>query len=122
MATSTAAAVYQFDRFVLDLSRGVLSADGAECALRSKSFALLRLFVENSGRLIDRDEIMQAVWPGVFVTDDSIAQCISEIRRVLDDHQQRLLRTLPRRGYLFAASAQRAADSVDEEASRRETP
>jgi adenylate cyclase len=117
MATSTAATVYQFDRFVLDLSRGVLSADGTECALRSKSFALLRLFVENAGRLIDRDEIMQAVWPGVFVTDDSIAQCISEIRRVLDDHQQRLLRTLPRRGYLFAAPAQRAAVLVEPPAS-----
>jgi DNA-binding winged helix-turn-helix (wHTH) protein len=98
MATSTPAAVYQFDRFVLDLPRGVLAADGAARALRSKSFALLRLFVENAGRLIDRDEIMQSVWPSIFVTDDSIAPCISEIRRVLDDHQQRLLRTLPRRG------------------------
>jgi adenylate cyclase len=113
MATGAAAAVYQFDRFVLDLGRGVLSADGCECPLRSKSFALLRLLVENAGRLIDRDEIMQAVWPGVFVTDDSIAQCISEIRRVLEDHQQRLLRTLPRRGYLFVAATQRASDPVD---------
>jgi adenylate cyclase len=87
----------------LDLQRGALLADGAECALRPKSFALLRHFVENSGRLIDRDEIMHAVWPGVFVTDDSVAQCVRDIRRALRDSEQRLLRTMPRRGYLFAA-------------------
>jgi len=70
-------AVFRFDRFTLDLVRGaLLDADGAELALRPKSFALLRHLVENAGRLIDRDEIMEAVWPGVVVTDDSIAQCV----------------------------------------------
>jgi TolB-like protein len=78
-----------------------LLADGAERTLRPKSFALLRLFVENPGRLINRDEIMATVWPGVFVTDDSIAQCVSDIRRALGDSDQSLLRTLPRRGFLF---------------------
>ena len=76
-------------------------ADGAECALRPKSFALLRLFLENPGRLIHRDQIMETVWPGVFVTDDNIAQCISNIHRVLGDSDQNVLRTLPRRGFLF---------------------
>jgi TolB-like protein len=78
-----------------------LLADGAECALRPKSFALLRLFLENPGRLIHRDQIMETVWPGVFVTDDNIAQCISNIHRVLGDSDQNVLRTLPRRGFLF---------------------
>ena len=59
------AAIYRFDRFVLDLGRGSLSVDGAECALRPKSFSLLQYFIEHPGRLIGRDEIMQAVWPGV---------------------------------------------------------
>jgi TolB-like protein len=96
-----ASAAYAFGRFTLDLDRGVLLADGAECALRPKSFALLRLFLENPGRLIHRDQIMETVWPGVFVTDDSIAQCISNIHRVLGDSDQNVLRTLPRRGFLF---------------------
>jgi adenylate cyclase len=96
-----ASAAHSFGRFTLNLDRGALLADGAECVLRPKSFALLRLFVENPGRLIDRDEIMQTVWPGVFVTDDSIAQCVSDIRRALSDSDQSLLRTLPRRGFLF---------------------
>jgi len=94
---------YRFDRFVLDLRRGVLLADDAECALRPKSFALLRFFVENAGRLIDRDEIMRAIWPDIFVTDDSIAQCISDIRRALGSNGQQFLRTVLRRGYRFTA-------------------
>src|SRR5438067_5171366 len=104
---AASAAAYVFDRFVLHLERGALLADGVECALRPKSFTLLRHFVENPGRLIDRDEIMQAVWPGVFVSDDSIAQCVSDIRRALSDNEQRFVRTLPRRGYLFSAQLAR---------------
>jgi TolB-like protein len=100
---SEAPTAYTFDRFVLHLERGALLADGVECSLRPKSFALLRHFVENPGRLIDRDEIMHAVWPDVFVSDDSIAQCVRDIRRALGDDAQQLLRTLPRRGYLLTA-------------------
>jgi TolB-like protein len=96
-----AAAAHRFGRFILRLDRGVLLADGAECALRPKSFAMLRHFVENPGRLIDRGEIMETVWPGVFVTDDSIGQCVSDIRRALGDSDQSLLRTIRRGGYLF---------------------
>ena len=102
-------AVYRFDRFVLDLARGALLApDGAELPLRPKSFALLRLLVENAGCLLDRDTIMRAVWPDVFVTDDSITQCVRDVRRALGDEAGRLLRTVPRRGYLLAAGVARA--------------
>jgi TolB-like protein len=95
-------AIYRFDRFTLDLLRGaLLSEGGSELKLRPKSFELLRYMVVHAGRLMDRDELMQAVWPGVFVTDDSISQCVKEIRRALDDHAPRLLRTVPRRGYLL---------------------
>ena len=103
--------VYTFERFALDLGRGALLVDGAECALRPKAFALLRHFVENPGRLIDRDEIMRTVWPGIFVTDDSIAQCVRDIRHALGDSRLQLLRTVPRRGYLFAAEVV-AADAA----------
>src|SRR5262245_49308774 len=99
---------YRFDRFVLDVQRGALLApDGAELALRPKSYALLCLLVENAGRLLDRDAIMAAVWPGVFVSDDSITQCVRDIRRALSDNAQQLLRTVQRRGYLFAVEVSR---------------
>jgi DNA-binding winged helix-turn-helix (wHTH) protein len=107
MNSQTPLTVYRFGQFVLDLRRGVLLADGSERALRPKSFALLRHFVENSERLIGRDEIMRAVWPDLFVTEDSITQCIREIRHALGDEAQGVLRTLTRRGYMLAIPATR---------------
>jgi adenylate cyclase len=94
---------YRFGSFLLDLGRGMLLNEDVEVPLRPKSFTLLQRLVEEAGHLQGRDVLMQAVWPGVFVTDDSLAQCIKEIRRALRDEEQRLLRTMPRRGYLFAA-------------------
>ncbi len=103
-------AIYRFSDFTLDLVRGALiSVDGVEAALRPKSFSFLHYMVVHAGRLIDRDELMRAVWPGVLVTDDSIAQCVKDVRRALGDDAQSLLRTVPRRGFLLAVSASRIA-------------
>jgi len=112
ITTRTQPRVYHFDGFVLDLGRGVLLADGEERALRPKSFAFLRHLVENAGHLVNRDEIMQVVWPGIFVTDDSIAQCIREIRRALNDEAQVLLRTVQRRGYRLDISTSKPVSIV----------
>ena len=104
-------AAYQFGRFILSIDRGALLEDGVERQLRAKSFALLKHFAENPGRLIDRDEIMRVVWPNVFVSDDNIGQCIKDIRRALYDDKKELLRTVQRRGYLFGPALQRQASS-----------
>jgi DNA-binding winged helix-turn-helix (wHTH) protein len=102
--TAASEAVYQFEGFVLDLVRGALrDPKGMEVPLRAKSFELLRLFVTNSGRLLDRETINQAIWSDVVVTDDAITQCVRDIRRVLGDEQQRILKTVQRRGYIFGA-------------------
>ena len=95
---------YRFDRFTLDLGRrALLGPDGAEVPLRPKSFALLRLLVENAGRVVDRDAIMAAVWPDVVVGDESITQCVRDIRKTLGDETQQVLKTVARHGYLLAA-------------------
>jgi len=60
--------------------------------------------VERHGRLVEREELMQAVWPGIEVTDESVTRCVADIRKALSDDAQRLIRTVPRRGYLFAAA------------------
>jgi DNA-binding winged helix-turn-helix (wHTH) protein len=91
----------QFDRYVLDLDRGCLLLDGTEIALRPKTFAVLRYLIENSGRLVSKDELFAAVWPNLAVTDDALVQSIGELRRALDDDGPRLIRTIPRRGYRF---------------------
>ena len=103
--------VARFDRFVLHFARGVLlSIEGREITLRPKAFALLRLFVENAGRLLDQDTIMQAVWAGRIISDDGITQCVRDIRRALGDDKHHILRTITRRGYVFAAEVTNSSD------------
>jgi len=94
-----------FDRYVLDLDRGCLLLDGNEIALRPKTFAVLRCLVENSGRLVSKDELFAAVWPNLVITDDALVQSIGELRRALGDDGSRLIKTIPRRGYRFEADA-----------------
>lgn len=92
-----------FAGFTLDLNLGRLLGIEGDVALRPKSFALLAFLVRNSGRVVSKDELLSQVWPDVFVTEDSLTQCIHDIRRALGKTGQDLLRTLPRRGYLFSA-------------------
>jgi class 3 adenylate cyclase/DNA-binding winged helix-turn-helix (wHTH) protein len=104
MPNSAPYTAYRFGGLTLDLERGtLLTNDRRELPLRPKSFALLRLLVENAGRLLSRDAIMEAIWPGVFVCDDSITQSVADIRGALGADALQILRTLPRRGYLFTS-------------------
>jgi TolB-like protein/DNA-binding winged helix-turn-helix (wHTH) protein len=94
---------YRFGEFVLSLDRGCLQKGGVDLALRPKAFDVLRYLVERAGRLATKDELVEAVWPNVIVSDDSLAQCIRDIRKVLNDDGERFIRTVPRRGYMFVA-------------------
>jgi adenylate cyclase len=94
----------RFDAYVLNLDRGTLIAGGEEVPLRPKTYAVLRLLVENSGRLVSKDELFAAVWPGIAVTDDALVQSIGELRRAFGQDGSRLIRTVPRRGYRFEAA------------------
>jgi adenylate cyclase len=93
--------VLRFDRFALDLTRGRLRSGEQEIDLQPKSFAVLCHLAENAGRLVPKQELYDAVWPKVVVSDDSLVQCIGELRRKLGDHDRRLIKTVPRRGYLL---------------------
>jgi predicted ATPase/DNA-binding winged helix-turn-helix (wHTH) protein len=95
---------YQFGEFTLDIARGCVLKAGAEIKLRPKVYETLKYLVEHPGRLVGKQELMQAVWPDAFVTDDSLVQCTLELRRALDDGSQQLLETVPRRGYRFTAA------------------
>src|SRR5882724_2150838 len=107
--TGTAAAssgqprLIRFDRYMLDLRRGTLRSGEDDIEIRPKTFEVLKFLVENAGRLVSKDEIVAAVWPGVFVTDDSVVQCVKELRRALGQDGERLVRTVPRRGYRLEA-------------------
>jgi TolB-like protein/DNA-binding winged helix-turn-helix (wHTH) protein/Flp pilus assembly protein TadD len=105
---------FRFDQYVLDLERGCLLAGNEEVSLRPKTFEVLRHLVGNAGRLVSKDELIAAVWPSVAVTDDSLFQCITELRRALHDNDQRLIRTVQRRGYRFDASILASEIAVSE--------
>ena len=92
---------YDFAGYTLDLTRGCLNVGDRVVELRPKSFGLLAYLVENSGRLVPKDELLGAIWPDVTVGDESLAKCVSEVRAALNDSAQRLLKTVPRRGYLL---------------------
>src|SRR3954463_10525442 len=93
----------RFDRYVLDLERGCILAGNEEIAIRPKTFEFLRYLVSNPGRLVSKDELLTAVWPNVLVSEDSLVQCVTELRRALRDQEQRLIKTLQRRVYRFEA-------------------
>jgi DNA-binding winged helix-turn-helix (wHTH) protein len=91
----------RFDRYVLDLERGCLLLDDSEIVLRPKTLAVLRFLVDNPGRLVSKEDLFAAVWPNIAVTDDVLVQSVGELRRALANDGQRLIKTIPRRGYRF---------------------
>lgn len=97
------ALTYRFGEFTLDLARGCVLKAGEEIRLRPKVYEALKYLVQNPNRLVGKEELIQAVWPDSFVTDDSLVQCALELRRALGDRDQQLIKTVPRRGYLFTA-------------------
>jgi len=99
-ASNISQAIY-FEDFELDLDRCLLLRDGVELQLRRQSFEVLRYLVERSGHLVTKEELLSEVWAGRAVTDDSITQCLMEIRNALGDENHSKIKTLPRRGYLF---------------------
>ena len=113
----TSPLMYQFGEFTLDAARGCVLKAGAEIKLRPKVYETLKYLVEHPGRLIGKQELMQAVWPDAFVTDDSLVQCTLELRRALADRGQQLLKTVPRRGYLFSAEVIQFASKPDRQPS-----
>ena len=102
--------VFNFEGFTLDLRRGCLRRANREIELRPKSFAVLRYLVENAGRLVSKDELIGTVWTTIAVTDVSLTRCVSDVRLALQDREQRIIRTVPRRGYLFAVPVSQATN------------
>ncbi len=95
---------------IIDLSAHELrSATGDHVDLRPRSFAVLRLLAENAGRLVTKDEIIAKVWNDAVVTEDSLTQCVADIRKAIGDEARRILRTVPRKGYVLVA-AQRTSE------------
>jgi adenylate cyclase len=103
----------RFGNVVLDVDRGLLrDSNGAEVMLRPKALDLLITMARNPGRVMSRDELFDAVWPDVTVTEDSIGQCVREIRRAIGDPEGQILRTVTKRGYRLDVTAVQAETPI----------
>lgn len=101
--------VVRFGDYALDLQQCALRRGESPIELRPKSFDVLRYFVENWGRVIAKEELIGAVWRHHVVTDDALVQCVRDIRQALSDEAHRIVRTVPRRGYIFSIEPSRGA-------------
>ena len=89
---------------ILDIDARRLVRSGQEAHLPPKAFDLLKLLVENRPRVLSKTELIERVWPGVFVSDASLAKVVSKIRRAIgQDDDARIVRTVHGCGYAFAA-------------------
>lgn len=97
--------LYSFGPFQLDTGEQVLLRNGRPLPLKPKIFDLLVVLVENSGRVVCKDELMKQVWADSFVEEGNIAVSIFEIRKALGENSSghRYIETVPRRGYRFVA-------------------
>ncbi len=92
---------FAFKDFVLNLDRGTLTRNGEDVPLRPKSFAVLQYLVAHQGKLVSRDELIEAVWGHSHLTSSSLSQCLRDVRQALGDQEQQLIHTVPGRGYRF---------------------
>ena len=96
---------YEFDNLQIDVGDRVLTRAGETIPLAPKAFDLLLFFVENRGRLLDKETLLQSVWPGVFVEESNLTKNIFVLRQCLGERPagKSYIRTFPRRGYRFDA-------------------
>ena len=113
--TKPARHFYQFGPFSVDVNERVLLRDGHPVALPPKAFDLLLVLVENSGHLLEKDELMQRLWPDTFVEEANLPNNISLLRKTLaTDKEHPYIETVPRRGYRFVADVEESSSEQDE--------
>ena len=95
-----------FGSFTLDTANECLWRDGERISLPPKPFAVLRYLVEHAGRLVSHDELLDAVWPEIYVQPQVLRTYMLDLRKILGDDPRcpRYIQSLPKRGYCFVAS------------------
>jgi DNA-binding winged helix-turn-helix (wHTH) protein/tetratricopeptide (TPR) repeat protein len=120
--TSATSHILSFEGYILDSARRALSRDGRVLTLRPQAMEVLCHLARRAGRPVSKAELFEAVWPGISVTDDSLVQCVRDIRRVLRDRHRRIVKTVPRVGYLFAGLVSTTDEDETARAPERSRP
>lgn len=106
--------IYQFDDFELDTARIELRKGGTAQSVEPQVFDLLVLLLENTDRLVTRNEIIEQIWQGRNISESALASRIKSARRVLGDNgrAQRFIKTIHGRGFRFVASVHKSGTAV----------
>src|SRR6201989_993497 len=118
--------LYEFGTFRLDPVKRLLLRGGEPVQLTPKAFDTLLALVEQSGRTVEKDELMRRVWPGAVVEENNLNQNITALRKCLGDSRQesRYIATIPGLGYRFVAEVQTVPvfEAQPDAASQEQTP
>ena len=98
--------LYEFGEYRLEPAEKLLRRNGNPVPLTPKAFEMLLVLVQRSGCLVDKDELIKAVWADTFVEEANLARNIWALRKALgddDSHGHRYIETVPKRGYRFVA-------------------
>src|SRR5712691_7425173 len=97
--------VYRFGPFVVDPAEHQLTRDGIVIAVPPKAFDTLLELVRNGGHMLEKRELMTAIWPDSFVEEVNLAQSVSMLRKALGERagSRQFIETIPKRGYRFVA-------------------
>ena len=108
--------IYEFGDFRLEVTERRLCRAEAVIPLPPKAFDLLLVLLEHPGHLLEKEELLQAVWPDAIVEEVNLANTISLLRKALgeDVHEPRYIETVPRRGYRFVAAVQKYEEQAAE--------
>ncbi len=103
---------YEFDSFRIDVDERQLLKGGKPVALTPKVFDILLALVENCGRTLSKDQLMQTVWPESFVEEGNLNRNVSTLRKALgeDSHYPRYIKTKPKQGYRFVGQVREVWD------------
>src|SRR5262249_1189236 len=104
--------VLEFGPFTLDIRERVLRREGRPVPLTPKTFDILIVLVQNSGRVLTKQEIIERVWPDTIVDESNLARQVSTLRKTLGREAAQHVETIPWRGYRFNAVVRRAHESL----------
>ncbi|HKY28549.1 MAG TPA: tetratricopeptide repeat protein [Pyrinomonadaceae bacterium] len=114
---------YEFGPFRLDAAEYTLSRDGRVIPLSPKVFETLLVLVENSGHVVDKNELFKQVWQDVVVEETNLTKNISILRKILSegDGERSFIETVPKRGYRFVAPVRKSGSEDSENGSKSAT-
>src|SRR6187399_227053 len=109
---------FRFGDFELDTAAGRLTRGAESLAMPARHLDVLAALIARAGQVVSKDALVDAAWRDVAVTDNSLEQAISSLRRTLgsDDRGEPYIQTVPRQGYRFAAAVESRAERVTDDA------